>query len=286
MDKSIIFSVDKLEEIITASNFEALVGEVENDWFECKGQKYDLEKDVGKRELAKDISSFANLQGGYILIGIKTKTSDTHFGDEIEELRPFPLNLLKPEQYQLIIKNWVYPEIEGVTIRWVPIKNGESKGIVVIKIPRQKESLKPFIIKNVLDDKKKCEIMFGYAERIRDNSQPLSVVDLQRALRSGFNYNNNINERFSSLETLLNQLTNHSLIHSNEKGFSELIDERIEFALEVGNIKQNRALILTVYPSSPSELKTIFNSSEGSILRRLENPPNLRYSGWSLSTRK
>jgi len=50
------------------------------------------------------------------------------------------------------------------------------------------------------------------------------------------------------------------------------------------NIKQKRFIIFSAYPESAGELKTIFSTTEGSIRRRLENPPVLRESGWDLRT--
>lgn len=278
-----MFSIQRLKEIIASSEFDALVGEVENDWFECKGQPYHLkDDDTGKRELVKDVSSFANYKGGYIFIGIKTKKSPTHFGDEVEEIRPFESHLVDTNQYQNIIRSWIYPELEEITITWMPVK--ENRGIVVIHIPPQKDTLKPFIIKNVLDEKKKVEIVFGYAERRRDNSQPLSVIDLQRALRSGLNFENTLKERLDSLEALIKQSTNSVSKSQNQGELADLIDKRITNTLSSGKLGQSRALIITAYPNQQNELKTVFQSSQDSVKKHLENPPTLRHGGWALLT--
>ena len=57
----------QLREIVQSGDFESLLGEIESAEFECKAQPYALETDSGKRELAKDISSFANAIGGYVI---------------------------------------------------------------------------------------------------------------------------------------------------------------------------------------------------------------------------
>src|SRR3990172_6449819 len=136
---------EKLNQIVTNSDFDQLIGEVENVCFDCKSQPYQVQHEAGKRELAKDVSSFANAQGGIILIGIKTKKSATHFGDEIEEIRPSAQGLVNTSQYKDIIKAWIYPEIEGVEVEWMPTKSDATKGVVAVKIPTPKESLKPFL---------------------------------------------------------------------------------------------------------------------------------------------
>jgi len=221
---------DRLREIITSSDFELLKGEIESDWFEFKDQPYQIQNDAGKRELAKDVSSFANAQGGYIFIGAERKSSVTHLGDEVERIRPFNQSLLSTKQYHDVIKDWVYPEIKKITVEWRATKTDSSKGVVVIHIPQQKESLKPFLITRTFDDKKRVETLFGYAERKRDTSQPLSVIDLQTALRSGFNYENTVRNRFDKLELLVQQLADNLATVTYQ--MNELISGRIERTVE------------------------------------------------------
>lgn len=277
-------SKKKFKEIITASDFDQLIGNTENDWLDCKGQSYPLQHDAGKRELAKDVSSFANVQGGYILIGVKTKSSAIHFGDEIDKIRPFEQGLINITQYYDILKSWVYPEIEKLDIKWVAVKNDASKGILIIEIPQQPLPLKPFLITRSLDGKKQVEILFGYAERKRDSSQPLSIVDLQKALRSGFNYENQLEKKLNSFEAVLKQFTGYKIGIQQQELDKKKIDTRINEALQHENMSQQRALILTAYPKQASELKTIFSTTSESIRKYLEHPPVLRYAGWDLET--
>jgi predicted HTH transcriptional regulator len=89
---------EQLEEITLRGSFDRLVGEVETDLFDTKGQPYLVDNDGGKRELAKDVSAFANLGGGFILIGVRTKPSTVHLGDEVEEIRPFAHILVNTSQ--------------------------------------------------------------------------------------------------------------------------------------------------------------------------------------------
>ncbi|MEK6335916.1 MAG: ATP-binding protein [Acidobacteriota bacterium] len=296
------FTIDRLEELIIKSEFDSLVGEIENEWFECKGQPYQVNTQTGKRELAKDVSSFANINGGYILIGLKTKSGPTHFGDEVEKLRPLDPGLVDTAQYRMIIRDWIYPEIDDLTVNWIALKDKTNKGIVVIKIPRQKQSSKPFLIRNVLDEKKRVEIQFGFAQRSEDSSQHLSVENLQRTLQAGLYYERRVSERFDSLEALLNQSIEHSrgLQYSRSltenktdfgKGMAESypgqlseIEMRIEVALSESKLSQARVFILSVEPVPAGELKTIFQTSEGTVRKSLEDPPTLRQGGFALQT--
>ncbi|MBA3715060.1 MAG: ATP-binding protein [Pyrinomonadaceae bacterium] len=280
-----VFNRRKFEEIIERGDFRSFIGEIECEWFDCKRQPYQLDSEKDKRELAKDVSSFANTLGGYILIGVETTKSQDHFRDEVTNLKPFNQNLVDAEQYYKLLQQWVYPEVEGVGISWIASSDDDSKGIVVIKIPEQKDAVKPFLIKNFIDDGgKKVEIIFGYAERRRDNSQPFSVIDLQKALRSGLSYDNQLSGRLDGLEALLQQVISGSA--STEAGSitAETVTARIGDALRHANLEDKESLSLAAYPKQPGELQTIFISTEESIRRRLERPPDLRYGGWTLET--
>ncbi len=80
------FSKENLSQIITELDFNKLIGEVENEWFDCKSQPYNLDTEKQKMELSKDVTSFANYQGGYIFLGIKTEKRPDKYGDVIKEI--------------------------------------------------------------------------------------------------------------------------------------------------------------------------------------------------------
>jgi len=84
------FSIKELEKIISDGDFHSLIGKIENDFFDCKTGIYDLTKNSKKRELVKDVSSFANSNGGYILLGPQTPQTENEkpknrFGDEVNK---------------------------------------------------------------------------------------------------------------------------------------------------------------------------------------------------------
>jgi len=289
MDK---FSIKELEKIINEGNFDYLVGKIENNFFDCKKEIYDLKNNLVKRELAKDISSFANLNGGYILIGPQTKKSKHHFGDEIEKIKLVKQNLVSIDQYFDIAKEWIYPEIERLKIEWKPSKNDKNKGILVIQIPSQKEILKPFLIKKLVEERKTSEIIFGYVERKGDKSDPKKIQNIHQIMRDGLLYDQNIKNHFNYLESLIierNQQTQKEKQINKNKEIENTIKERIKTIIKANNINNQRAIILTVYiKNNVVELKSLFTDVEGSIKRKLENPPvnagKIRSGGWSLET--
>src|ERR1039458_1780256 len=100
--------------LLRGQTFDELIGLVEDDRVEAKGQPYRIEKDRGRLELAKDVASLAERRGGVILIGAETEKSPTHRGDEIRRLHPMSQSLIGRDQYHSILGSWVYPVPEGV----------------------------------------------------------------------------------------------------------------------------------------------------------------------------
>ena len=284
------FSIKELKKIINEGIFDSLIGKIENDFFDCKKEIYDLKNDSSKRELAKDVSSFANLHGGYILIGPQTQKNKNHFGDEIERINLLNQGLVDINQYFDIIKDWIYPEIEGLKMEWKPSNNDENKGILAIKVPPQKETSKPFLIKKVVERKKHSEIIFGYVERKRDKNDPKKIQDIHKIMRDGLLYDRNIENRFDALESLIeiNQQQIQKDKHiKKDKEMEEMVKEKINATLKVNNINNQRAIILAAYSKDcKGELKTLFTERENSIKRQLERPPIIRHDGWSLETQE
>jgi hypothetical protein len=181
-------------QLLLSGDDSRLIGLAENEHLECKVQPYDLSQDSNKRELAKDISAFANTDGGLIIIGAKTKKSPVNLEDEIEALRPMEQRLLDTERYHNVIQEWIYPSVENIKIQFCEQRNS-AKGLFVIEIPKQREELKPFLIKRPVDQPKSSEIIFGFVQRQRSNNKSLSITELQNALRKGFQYERHLEQQ-------------------------------------------------------------------------------------------
>lgn len=225
------FSIKELEKIINDSGFDSLIGKIENDFFDCKSQIYDLKNEYSKRELAKDVSSFANLNGGYILIGPKIDDSKTHFGDEVKEISFIDKNLVDTEQYNSVINDWIYPKVDGVQIEWQATRESD-RGILIIKIPPQRENQKPFLIKKIVEEKKNSEIIFGYSKRKQDKSESLKIEDIHRAIRDGLLYDKNIENRFNNLESFIQPLLKKKSEEEQKNKYKDIINERVNKILQ------------------------------------------------------
>ncbi len=268
--------------IIKSGEFGRLVGETESDWLECKGEIYLLGEDRGKRELAKDVSSFANTDGGgFILIGIETDKSEQHQVDTIKRIRPFLREVVNIEQYHNVIKEWVYPNPD-IGIEWMSYNKSE-KGILVIKIPSQSDVLKPFLIsKTVEESGKRSEISFGFAERKRANSLPKRVFELYQIFRDGLFYGNNVNKRFEDVMVVL-QEKRLPIIQPSK--LEEEILTKISDAIMNGGLKDHRKMLIMGYMNNNVTLPE-WSDSQSELIKALETPPTLRRSGWGLDTGK
>lgn len=294
---------EKFIQIIEEGNFNALLGNIENDFFDCKEEGYNFDNSKYKRELAKDISSFANLNGGFLLIGLRTSSSPTHLGDIIAELCLMKQNAIDRDRYINIVRDWIYPEIEGIQILWKPYNKDAEKGIFVIEIPSQSDSSKPFLIKKDIEGQKISEVLFGYAQRKLDRSEPKKIQDIHRLIKDGLVYKENIQIQFETLKNLLQQnqmatITNKEIEIENRKSDSDRLDVTQEIDMDelllnrvteiqnASDVYSKRTIILIAYPGDIStKLQTLFSNDSGSIKRMLENPPITRNGGWTLETR-
>lgn len=277
-----------LELIVEKREFDTLIGKCESKFFDCKTVGYKLPDEEEKYELAKDVSSFANANGGFIFIGINTKKNEFRDCDEIRKICAFEQGKCKKSQYFDVIRTWIYPSINDIDFKWYPIDENSDKGIFIIKIPAQRKDLKPFLITRTLKESGGFSTsLFGYCERKQDENEPKSVEELQVLLRDGLNYSENIESRFQGIEATTQTIL--KLLSPPEKKaekFEEVVkvDERIEYSLQGVGLNQKRAMVLSAYPESVVRLRTIFSSDLQSIKHKLEYPPTIRKSGFDLRT--
>lgn len=272
------FSKQQLEEIINSGEFNRLKGKYENDWFDCKKEPYRLLIEKDKQELAKDISSFANVEGGYILLGAKTRGDEAHSGEQITEISPFGKNLVDIEQNIKIIESGIYPNIEGLNIDWYPDREDDTKGLVLIKIPSQNSSLKPFLTKKVWNGGKIAETIFGLFQRRGDKSLHYELGDLHRLIQLGQQYEKNMQGRFDALELMIQGVTKNS---SSGDVYKKKFEERRKITLTKNRQLGERILVLTGFIEGNGKIRNFDSSDE------IKNLPNrytqpLRDGGWKL----
>lgn len=228
--------LNNLAEIIANRDFNRLVGEVEGQFFDAKGQPYRF--DIGmdaKREFAKDVAAFANARGGYILIGIATTPAALRAGEEVSEVRPVDRTAFDADRHRKLLEEWLYPHPKGIDIDWVQFGKDNGKGIGLIFVPPQNEVSKPFLIRRTIGDRKSTEVLIGYAERRVDRTDVKNIVEIHQALRTGLNLERELLGKIANIEFLMERYFSVKVeVETNEKR-EQVFKERIARLIEEDN---------------------------------------------------
>ncbi len=100
----------------------------ENLHIDFKSKHYEFGNEVSKKELAKDISAFANAEGGLLVIGIKSDEQGSP-----SELTPVILDEEIPKKYTRTIERLIHPQVH-ITIHEVPLEGENSLGYLILEI--------------------------------------------------------------------------------------------------------------------------------------------------------
>jgi len=282
-------TLELVKRILERGVFPQLIGGLENYKIECKRSTYNLAQLSQKRELAKDVSGFANAEGGIILLGVETRKSLAHPHDEIKAVHGFPQDLLKASQFHNVLRTWIYPSLGNVEIKWFQSKQNISEGIGVIEIPEQSRAKRPFLITKTIEPsqggkiEKITEILFGLVERRRDETIPTSVQELHSQIRDGRNFSF-INEQLELIKETLQTLQLGKVPESEpQSAIQELLDGRIGLVLsELDLGEKEPTFVLVAKPLTPVEFPDLFSSRDSTIVHLLEKPPTIRSSGFDL----
>jgi predicted HTH transcriptional regulator len=176
-----------IKAILDTRQFDNLIGQDEDSWFEAKGNNpYDFATPVGRYELAKDVSAFANADGGILIVGLATTPVA-----EVRTERVCALDLCTQEgfdapQYLGLIREYVHPAIKELNVYWTPVNSEATQGLGVIEVPAQSAKQKYFLIAKVVEAGTQIkQIVFGLAKRTNSANDPLTIVDLYRHMQDG-----------------------------------------------------------------------------------------------------
>jgi len=113
---------------ITETELQQLVGAPETEWFDAKREPYG-NSDGQKRELASDVTAFANRQGGLIVIGLEEDENGT-----VAALTPRPEADLASEELRMtqVISSLVAP-VPAFTVSRVSCANSEA--FLLVSVP-------------------------------------------------------------------------------------------------------------------------------------------------------
>ena len=229
-------SFESIKTILDTRQFSALIGLDEDTWLEAKRKNpYDFATPTGRYELAKDITAFANADGGILLIGLTTAPVPDAKTERITAHDLFPQAEFDVAQYFGIIKEHVYPEIRNLQIYWLPVNAEATHGLGIIEVPPQSSHQKYFLIAKVIDSGSKFkQIVFGIAKRNDSSNDPFTVAELYKYTQSG---KHPVPQTLARVETKLDAFIKaHTQPTALSKTPDEIYDERTARILDDDSI--------------------------------------------------
>ena len=156
--EDLVKSSDGVQLALRLGRPDALIGTPECSWLDVKSNDL-LSSASEKIKLAQDVARFANVDGGLLVLGLRTSRSTGV--DVISQVTPLPMPARPVGRYRSIIDRHVYPFIRGLEVFSVPYDRGEL--VVVISIPPQSDADKPFVVHgnlgSITDNKVKGEFI-------------------------------------------------------------------------------------------------------------------------------
>lgn len=132
---------------------------------------FSLEKNEKKTiEISKDVSAFANSDGGIIIYGIKEDKVNRHLPSEID---PIDRNIISKEWLEQIIQGKIRPRVDGILINPIAVNNNSNEVVYVVEIPKSHTA-------HQADDKK-------YYKRFNFNSEPMYDYEIRDILNRSKN---------------------------------------------------------------------------------------------------
>jgi len=273
-------SVEEVAGILSRGTFEELISTVEHVQLECKGGLYDTKTTNSKIELAKDIAALANSTGGYLLIGPATRKNPLHQSDEVISVSEFASSTFHPDTYQNILRAFIYPPIADLKIQWHPSRIDPAKGIASIYVPSKSPNEKPFLVVQSEVDSRVRGHLFGYFERVGDDTLPTTVQILRDTMKDGKRYGD-LERRMENLEGLVTKLVADRTAKNNTVN-ERLLLQRAADAKAAAQLSDVPSFFLIATPAEAVKLSGLF-STESAEYKAIVEPPAYREQGFDLN---
>src|SRR5207249_2490412 len=125
--------------------------------------------------------------------------------------------------------------------------------------------------------------MFGYVVRTGDVSGPATLDELHRMVRAGLNFQAVIQQRFDSIDAnLIDLRSNQKKSPPPPEVALPEIFARLNQAASAAVVIEEPYLALGAWPSTLSELKTVFKSDPATIGYKMAHPPKTRSNGFGI----
>src|SRR5688572_1265601 len=180
-------TVETIRAALASGDLTGLQGFKEDQCFDAKQPPgYDLTTEVGRFELAKDVSSFANAEGGYIIIGLTTEPVAEEQTERVNGFAFIADAAFNRVAIEGVLREYLYPRLQGLDVRWVADAATPGQGVGVIFIPQMEHDKRFILMKKVIDtDSRSRHIVFGIAVRRGSNSLPFGIDQLHQMCQDG-----------------------------------------------------------------------------------------------------
>jgi hypothetical protein len=193
--------IGRIREILQSGNFDEFVGAEESAVLEVKSSPYNIDDAQQRYELAKDVSSLANAEGGYLLVGLDIGRTPDKPANVVERLTLIAQQDIDVRRYEGVIQQFLKPWPQ-VTVGWVA-RPGSTTGLGVIEVARQ-DTRKPFLIMKVVEDGSHLkQYIVGYARRHKDASDGLAPERLREFFVKGMD---GVSQRLTGIEDKIDRL--------------------------------------------------------------------------------
>jgi len=132
------YTYNDVEEALASGDFSKFKGKFENEILDIKIAPYDFISSKEEKELCKDVSSFANSKGGFIVIGVAESSLENLPHKIIGEVVGVDIKKIDAQKYTQILHNNIVPKINSDTFG---LKFGKlnKKDVFYIKILKSNE---------------------------------------------------------------------------------------------------------------------------------------------------
>lgn len=228
-------TIEEVQKLLTDRKLIEFVGRKEDLWFETKsGAAYDLNTPAGRWELAKDVSSLANSEGGYLIVGLKTNPIPEEQTDQVAELDLIAEASFPAGQVSGVLKEYLYPPVAGLEVGWIENEGGGDQGVGFIRVPAQPDRRFTLMAQVVDENSQLRRFVFGFSRRHQSGNIPLTVEQLHKICQDGRSTGA---ERLTRIENKLDHLV--SMAESAEvtepQSYAEEMEERLKRIIDGNN---------------------------------------------------
>lgn len=167
-------------DLLRGGRVDVLIGQQETAWIDFKRQGY-AKTDRDKLELAKDVASFANADGGILVLGVAaTKAGHIETASAVIPCAP---GSVSAQSYRAIIGRRVHPPPEHLDIFVIPQKQGGD--VWVVSVPPQPDEFKPFLVHGAVVGGKVNDAYYSIVTRRDDSAIPTDPQAVHALLSAG-----------------------------------------------------------------------------------------------------